>query len=518
MFRNSWVSEEIKPILSDSGDSVKGFEQSISFNEKKYIYNFSHQDCDRLNEIIEIQKTFLDLRLEKAETNKLTTESKYFGSYIADKVEVNFNEFISQVDNFVSDTVRKSTIFSWEEQKETLNYSLPDPSIKNEVEINDINDRVKRISNRPGILGLHQIHRISPQNQFQPKVLDFIFPYRLLKIIRKLENDRNILVHESKNLTLHHEKDIKSCEDGISQLHDLYLKRETFFQKKDEELRAWYSSREWFLISVGKYNAQIDIITTSLADGTNLAIEETILRVLSSQKIPGGLPFLFDVNYSAEDKCISVRCQFPELELIPDVQKVIFAPSSIKFREIKVEKALQKQLYNNLIYSITLGSIYSIFRNDKLSHIHSVKFVGLAKQAEHRRINRTNECILYLEVDRAGFYKTDIASDSPREIFKILGGITNAEPSNFSAIPISVKPSLSLVDRKTVFPKSIFKEQVLNLIPWKILRDIAVIQAILMTTGHVSQNVLDFYKPKNFRIFNGFDTYKFFFRNHSIPK
>jgi restriction system protein len=97
-------------------------------------------------------------------------------------------------------------------------------------------------------------------------------------------------------------------------------------------------------------------------------------RILDNVPLPDPLECDYDLGYDREAKILAVDFNLPDIDELPNAKDVSYVSKSNKFEESVI---FLQEVYDDLIYRLSLGLIYVIFWNDSFDLVESAMLVRL---------------------------------------------------------------------------------------------------------------------------------------------
>ncbi len=173
-------------------------------------------------------------------------------------------------------------------------------------------------------------------------------------------------------------------------------------------------------------------------------------RVLSNSKYPDAFPQKFDIDYISESKTLLVDYFLPIKENIPTLKEVKYIASRDEFKESHISESGLNKLYDDLIYQITLRSIYELYKVDTIGAISSIVFNGCVKFIDKGTGKEATACILSLQASKDEFLEINLENVEPKECFKKLKGVGSSKLHGL--VPIAPIMSINKKDKRFISP------------------------------------------------------------------
>ena len=157
--------------------------------------------------------------------------------------------------------------------------------------------------------------------------------------------------------------------------------------------------------------------------------------------------------YNPETKNLIIDYNFPPVEIVSNIKEVRYLKTRDEYKDVYYSKTEFNKLYDNMLYQITLLTIYELFISDRANAIDSICFNGWLKSKNKATGHDVNNCILTIQVGKTELLELDLKYVDPKECFKKLKGIANSKLH--SVIPVAPIISINREDERFIEPKNI---------------------------------------------------------------
>lgn len=152
-------------------------------------------------------------------------------------------------------------------------------------------------------------------------------------------------------------------------------------------------------------------------------------RVLKNSIYPSFIAKDFELNYKDDSKVLIVDYCLPNLEDVPSIKQINKQLNEINLKEKEINK-----LYEDILYQITLRTVYELFYNDKIDAVDSVVFNGWLNYIDKADGNDRTSCILSMQAKKDEFMSVALANVEPVACFKKFKGISCRNLSTITPI------------------------------------------------------------------------------------
>jgi restriction system protein len=130
-----------------------------------------------------------------------------------------------------------------------------------------------------------------------------------------------------------------------------------------------------------------------------------------------------EIEYKPEDQMLIIEYFLPAIDMVPNIKEVKYVQTT-GYREIYYPEAYMRKIYDNLLYQITLRSIYELFNADSIDVIKHIAFNGLIKTIDKASGHEVVKCILSIYLGKNEFNKVNLSNVDPKECFKKFKGVS----------------------------------------------------------------------------------------------
>jgi restriction system protein len=210
------------------------------------------------------------------------------------------------------------------------------------------------------------------------------------------------------------------------------------YQSKNEEYLSLYN--EWErrkLYHIKKQNIreeEVEGIRSGYFIKKSSSIIDLCKEVLKSSYYQFEYKNDIEFNFMADNKLLMVEYTLPSIEDLPIIKETKYLSSKREYRDMLISQSDILKLFDEAVYSITLRSIYEIFKNDSLEVIDAVNFNGWVKSINKAIGKEENTCIISIQVQRKEFMDIDLERVEPKTCFKYFKGVGSSKLYGITAI------------------------------------------------------------------------------------
>lgn len=165
------------------------------------------------------------------------------------------------------------------------------------------------------------------------------------------------------------------------------------------------------------------------------AVSEYIELVLSRSVYPRFIGREYQVEYSSDQGIAVIDLLLPNPEDIPQTKDVKYIASNNSLEERHLKPKELEQLYDSVIYQISLRTLHEIYESDTADTIHAIVFNGFVNYIDRSIGNEVRACILSVHTTRSDFLRINLSAVDPKQCFRSLKGI--AAPQLATLTPVA---------------------------------------------------------------------------------
>ena len=154
-----------------------------------------------------------------------------------------------------------------------------------------------------------------------------------------------------------------------------------------------------------------------------------------------------------ENEIALIEYELPSRNDLSWVKEYKYVPGESSIKETLLPEATIVKMYENLIYSICLRSIYELCVSKRADEIKSVVFNGFVSAINKANGLKERKCILSLQVAKEKFLQVDLANVDPKICFKSFKGVSAARLIDIS--PVQPVLSFNKNDRRFIQGKDV---------------------------------------------------------------
>ncbi len=239
--------------------------------------------------------------------------------------------------------------------------------------------------------------------------------------------------------------------------YDTKVKENKIAEKEYKKgLKKWELKKKKFYKKQKKVNSTIDEKKKSYNSKDRKTVIEFMNLVLLKISLPLDYERIFSVDFNEENSILIVEFKLPLLNEMPKVKGIEYNKLKNIFKEILIAEDERKEIYNNLLYQISLAITNIIYKADFSKIIDSIVFNGWIKTIDGRTGSDTVFCIMSLQTNREQFLILTLERINPKECFKGLKGISSLKL--YTLTPIAPILQINKDDKRFISSYEVMKD------------------------------------------------------------
>lgn len=206
------------------------------------------------------------------------------------------------------------------------------------------------------------------------------------------------------------------------------------------QVETWEKDKRFHAEQQAMQHAAIEQLRADYEQKKLDGLREYWDQVLSRSEYPDSFPRGFTFDYILEAKLLVVEYSLPDISCFPTLKEVKYIKSRDEFKEIQLPEKSVREMYNDVLYQITLRSIFELCQSDVVDAINTIVLNGWVNAVDKAIGKEVNACILSLQVTKTEFMQLNLANVQPKACFKKLKGVSGSDLLGLSA----VRPILQL--------------------------------------------------------------------------
>ena len=228
---------------------------------------------------------------------------------------------------------------------------------------------------------------------------------------------------------------LSAFETRIAKKHTAFEAKIAIWTREKEAFEAEQKTAEdIFKVRQDKSNNAIKLLEKNYSRNTLEGILEYCKLVLAQSEYPKDFPKKFDLEYNPESKLLLVEYSLPEINVIPTMEALKYQPSTDEFKQESLSDSTRNNLYDNVLYKITLRTLFELFKADRVRAVDAIVFNGWVHTLNKATGKKVNTCVLSVHTKREPFEDLDLKKVDPQACFKLLKGVGSSRLHGLAAI------------------------------------------------------------------------------------
>ena len=191
---------------------------------------------------------------------------------------------------------------------------------------------------------------------------------------------------------------VTTANEGLKREYETTLARAK--ANHQSALDEWRDARDDFLAKQRAENRAVDEHKAHWQSGDTNAVETYCDIVLSASSYDECCPQEFELEYNRENRMLVVDYQLPAPEALPTLSEVKYIISRQEFAEKNLPLGRQRQMYDSLLYQITLRTLHELFEADSIGALDAVVFNGVVTSIDRGTGQKATACVLSIQASR----------------------------------------------------------------------------------------------------------------------
>ena len=246
-----------------------------------------------------------------------------------------------------------------------------------------------------------------------------------------------------------HERAVAAADLRYAQEFAAYTKRLRILEVVNERALAEYGAEKAKHIEVvKKKNAEVRRFEENYKAGDPGAIVAYNELLLETSPYPEGFPKKFRIAFVPESKELACEYELPPIAVVPSVGEYRHIKSRDEIEEKPRKPAATKDLYQDIIASLSLRTLHELFFANAASCLQVVAFNGFVQTVDPATGRDIRPCLISLRVTRDQFEQLDLARVSKAVCLRNLGAQVSPRPNEAQAVRPIVE--FDMVDKRFV--------------------------------------------------------------------
>lgn len=252
------------------------------------------------------------------------------------------------------------------------------------------------------------------------------------------------------------QKFVAAHRDWLAEIATRNAKNKDSLAQFNTAVAEWKRRREAWEQDQHTKNAQTIARQDAYKAFDSEAVSEFCDVVMSVSEYPPSFPHEWNVIYQNETKTLVVDYFLPSPDDLPRLKEVKYVASKDDLTEVFLADSAVNKIYDNLLYQLTLRTIYELYLSDQAETLAAIVFNGWVRSIDKGTGKSVTACVLSLQAARKEFLDIDLRNVDPKECFRTLKGVGSSKLHGLS--PIAPILQLNKEDKRFVPSHSVVGE------------------------------------------------------------
>jgi restriction system protein len=202
----------------------------------------------------------------------------------------------------------------------------------------------------------------------------------------------------------------------------------------DEQEAAYSHCEPRIVASYCRMLLNASVYPRIAASRPDIALHGLFDEKMSATERPDTFPRTFGLDYIGETRTVVVDYALPPRDAFPSVKGYKYVASKDEIQPVPAAQAWLNEIYDSVLYQVTLRTIYELFRWDEAGALDSVVFNGWVNSIDKATGKEVNACVLTIQASKREFLEINLALVDPKACFRKLKGISAAKLAGLSAV------------------------------------------------------------------------------------
>lgn len=328
------------------------------------------------------------LQDQKRAEKELSVVSKAKNKKIALERTEDAEKDISALGNILSHSISTKNTVNWNHLTWDTNFTKDKPTAP-----------VYRAINRQPV---HSDEKYTSK----PNFFELLIP----RLKRKKANKINDLFSSDREIW---KKKKKDTDEYNLQIDNIYA----------YNLREWSKEKEAYVFDAQESNNKLSKLKNDYRKGCPDALVEFCNLVLSNSNYPDCFNPSWQLDYLDASKILVADYALPDIDDLPRLKNVNYIISKDEFVNKYLSDAALKNIYDSLLYQISLRTIHELFEADVMNTIDTIVFNGWVDSIDKATGLNSSSCIMSCQASKDEFLAFKLSKVDPKSCFRMLKGV-----------------------------------------------------------------------------------------------
>lgn len=216
----------------------------------------------------------------------------------------------------------------------------------------------------------------------------------------------------------------------------------------NDSIKKWQNEKLLYIKKQEEENSKVIERKKSYLNKDLDSISDYCEIVLTKSEYPDYFPQEWELEYNAESKVIVLDYSLPNIESLPTTKDVKYITSRDEFTESIISRTVLCQLYDDVLYQVSLRTVYELFKSDVVNALDSIVFNGWVDSIDKATGNNANACILSIQASKGEFLAVNLDKVDAKACFKQFKGVGSSKLHGLS--PVAPIISINKEDRRFI--------------------------------------------------------------------
>jgi restriction system protein len=246
-----------------------------------------------------------------------------------------------------------------------------------------------------------------------------------------------------------YQRDLQAAETQYEAARKAYEQSESERQARLQELHDQDEvARQAFLQKTLQRNQEVDDLEAAYQNADISAVITYNSMVLERSEYPEEFPQNFRLAHAPESKELVIEYELPAVGIVPDVAEYKYTKSKDAIEGKPRKSAEIKEVYQDIVASITLRSIHEVLEADQGHHLEVVVFNGFVQTVDAATGKDIRPCLISVRTTREQFSEINLARVDKRACLRNLGAHVSPQPHTMQ--PVKPVVEFDMVDKRFI--------------------------------------------------------------------
>jgi len=258
-----------------------------------------------------------------------------------------------------------------------------------------------------------------------------------------------------------YQREIQAAEEQYAAALKVYEVAENDRQSRLTQFLALDKADEQaFTRKTQQRNQEVDELEANYKEGDASAVLTYNVMVLERSEYPEDFPQGFRLAYIPNSKELVIEYELPDVSIIPGVLEYKYTKTKDEIEPKPRKPAEIKELYQDVIASVTLRTIHEVLEADQGQHLAIVTFNGMVSTIDQASGRDIIPCLVSVRTTREKFIAINLARVDKQVCLRNLGAQVSPQPQEMQ--PVKPLVDFDMVVKPLVGQGDVVSEAALN--------------------------------------------------------